>query len=593
MTRTWDLDGSQGAAERPRTWVLVGGLAVAVATLHLITGWHSEGPVVFDDEGGYLRIARHLAGEGPVATTKYFPGYSLLITPIHWALGSTGAIFSGVKVLNAALGGATAVFAYLASGYLLPGDDRWKRLGATALVSLYPSYLLFSNQAFSENALVPLSMLLAYLVARWAPGRPGWSAAIGLGALGAYALVVHPRSIGVAAALVVVIGLWWWPWSANIRRVAAFVAGAVVVGIIGLVIVQWERSGGGPGGSTYRLERIIEKRDGWEGVRTLLAGGAGQVLYLVTVTGGLVVLAAVEFSRAVGRAWRDRDRSASTALVAYAGLTTLLVFVTSAVFISPTPDSGRPDAALYGRYNEGLLAPFLLVGASTLLSGRVRLWDPGRRRRGALPWALGSIAVSVAVVVVWQSDTLLAQPVNNPFNILALFPVVIFLGGVEPVPIALLGMGAVGAFLTLGRRAPGLAVLLGIAAFVALAGRMAFFHLPQAHYDVREAQREVAETVNVVDDRFGVECVGADRFDQPIYHVQLYRWYVDDAHLREFSSDVGEPPCGPLVVTSRTDLDASYPGAQLVAREGGEIESFLWVLPGELQEQLHATGVSP
>ncbi len=582
----------RGQMSSAPTWILVAALAAAVAAVHLITGWHSEGPVVFDDEGGYLRIARHLAGEGPEAGVRYFPGYSLLVAPIHWALGSTWAIFLGVKVLNAGLGAAFVVVAFLTTGYLLPREERWKRLGATALVSLYPSFLLFSNQALSENALTTLSMVLAYLVARWLPGRVTWPAAAGLGALGANALVVHPRSVGVAVALSAVIAACWWPWRPNARRVLAFAAGLIVVGVVGVALVQWERTGAPSGSGTYRLGEIVGDRGGLEGLRRVAVGAAGQALYLVVTTAGMIVLGGLQVGKAVGRAWRERDRSTPTVLVLYAGLASLLVFVTSAVFISPAAGSARPDAVLYGRYNEGLVAPLLLVGATALVSGRFRLWDRERWWRGVLPWLVGSVGVTALAVEWWQQDQLLGVHVENPFNVLALYPVLAAMGGVEPLALAAVGVAAAAAFLSVARRHVGLAVGLALVAFLGLAMRMAFFNLPRDHYDPRAQERVVAETVNAIDARFGVECVGADRARQPIYHVQLYRWYIDDARIVEFSSDVGEPdaPCGSLVVSGRADLHTSYPGARLVTREGRDVESYLWVLPGELQEQLEVEG---
>lgn len=571
--------------------MLVGGLALGVAAVHLLTGWYSEGPVVFDDEGGYLRIARHLAGDGPVAGTKYFPGYSLLIVPIHWAFGSTGAVFNAVKVLNGVLGAATVVLAYLTTGHLLPRDDRWRRLGATSLAALYPSYLLFSNHAFSENALVPLSLLLAYLVVRLVPGRAGGGALVGMGALAAYTVVVHPRSVGMVAALGVVAAVWWWPWAGNWRRIAALAVGFAVVLVGGFLLLQWERSGAPPGGGSYQLGGIIERRTSLEGLRAIGVGAAGQLLYLVVTTAGMVVLGAFEVVRRVRGAWTTGDRSPGTALVVYAGLASLAVFVTSAVSISPHAGFPRPDAVLYGRYNEGALAPLLLVGAVVLVSGRYRLWERERWWRGALVWVVGLIIATAAIVEIWQIEALLRRATDNPFNILALYPLVIFFGGVDPPAIA--GVGAFGAvvFLSVSRRLPVLGVALASLAFLAIAVRMAVFHLPTAHYDLRARERVVAQTVNTIDDRFGVECLALDGTDQPVYHFQMYRWYVDDTRLTEFSSALREEPCGPLVATSRTDLDDVYSGARFVTREGGMIESYLWVLPGELQEQLEAEGM--
>lgn len=571
--------------------MLVGGIALGVGAVHLLMGWHSEGPVVFGDEGGYLRIARHLAGDGPVAGTKYFPGYSLLIVPIHWALGSTGAIFNGVKTVNAFLGATTVVLAFLTTGYLLPRHERWRRLGATALVSLYPSYLLFSNHAFSENALVPLSLLLAYLVARLVPGRAGGGAVAGVGALAASTVVVHPRSVGMVAALGVVVAVWWWPWSANWRRIAALTVGFVVVVVGGFLLLQLERSGAPSGDGSYQLGGIIERRTSFEGLRAIGVGAAGQLLYLVVSTGGMVVLGAVDVVRRLRGAGAGGDRSPRTALVVYAGLASLTVFATSAVSISPHAGFPRPDAVLYGRYNEGALAPLLLVGASVLVSGRYRLWDHERWWRSVLVWVVGLIIATAAIVELWQIEALLGQATDNPFNILTLYPLVIFFGGVDPLAIA--GVGVFGAvvFLGVSRRSPALGVALASLAFLAIAVRVAVFHLPAAHYDLRARERVVAQTVNAIDERFGVGCVGLDQTERPVYHFQLYRWYVDDARLTEFSSAIGEAPCGPLVATSRTDLDAVYSGARLVTREGGMIESYLWVLPGELQEQLEAEGI--
>jgi hypothetical protein len=131
---------------------------------------------------------------------------------------------------------------------------------------------------------------------------------------------------------------------------------------------------------------------------------AGQVWYQLVVTAGVAGLGAIALGRAAlgrrGRGHRPRPVDARIVLAAVVPLVALsIVFMT---------DRWRPDQIVYGRYNDAVMGPILVVGLAAVVTST---------RRRLLVDGLAVIALATVAGVVLRltsDDDLQAQGLLRP-----------------------------------------------------------------------------------------------------------------------------------------------------------------------------------
>lgn len=561
------------------------GLAAVIGLpmlVRLLLGLGMEGPIIHGDEAGYILNGRWLAGEGPAPGTRYFPGYSFLLVPAAWLTQSPLGFYKAILVTNALLGGLFSLAAWGLTDAFLKGRTI-VRLMVTAAVSLYPSSVLFSSLALSENALSLATMLTAYLVKRSVDGDDvGPMPAVGLGVLSAYQLIVHPRGAAVLFATGLVALTFWRPWWR--RRVAfALLAGSsAVVLVLGAVVVNRATSGGVAVSDGYSLRVVASSRLSLSGVLGIGTGALGQVLYLVAGTYGLVVIGFCAGTRQVREWMSSKEKTGAAAVALFSVTTSLVVLVMSAWLVAPGNVSPvKPDSLIYGRLNEGVLGPLLLVGLCVLGN------EATATRRSALARyaSVAAFAAVMAAVPVQLAGKALDGRIDNPIGVTAVYPLQAALAGGRVAPLLMAGFAvlSVATLAAIARWRPMAAVASVAAAFLLVTTVLGLRYLLPGSAR-RSSERGAVALVAEVEERIGSppQCVAFDDADFSFWHYDNYRVFLPGTRIERFASQRGETPCGPMVITTREDFRSVFPEARLWRKldEGLSV----WILPGRLQE---------
>ena len=383
MVRPLDLAGSadvvtapassdeQEPGARRRRWVLllVAGWLVQAG----LRAWLSRAqmvPLATPDESAYLISARVMSG-GVTAnfsySTLYPAGYPLLITPVFWFTHNPVTVYRAVLLgINAPLSALIMPLGYVACRRL--GLERPWAFGVAMVAALLPAALFYSQYAMTD-AIFPvlvLGWLLAvhsWLTARTVRGQ--YVAAVGSALLAGYAYAVHSRgAIMVAGLCVVGVFVVWRRLVPRSSAVAAAVALCLPLGAARVLNHHLSSVMYPSGPRTLAGEALIRLRS-VHGVVFVAEMAIGQLWRFVLdgwgVTGlGLAFAVFVCFRRSV----RDEVRI----MAALAAGVALVTAVTSPAALPPT----QPQAWASGRYLDGLVVAFFLVGAAVLLRAAPR-----------------------------------------------------------------------------------------------------------------------------------------------------------------------------------------------------------------------------
>jgi hypothetical protein len=345
-------------------WLVQAGLRAWLSRAQVV-------PLATPDESAYLISARVMSG-GVTAnfsySTLYPAGYPLLITPVFWFTHNPVTVYRAVLLgINAPLSALVMPLGYVACRRL--GLERPWAFGVAMVAALLPAALFYSQYALTD-AIFPV-LVLGWLLAvhSWLTARSSvasYVAAVGSALLAGYAYAVHSRGAIMVAGFVLAGAFVFW------RRLvprASAVAAAVALCV--------------PLGAASFLNRHLSSVMYPSGPRTL----AGEALIRLRSVHGVVFVAEM----AIGQLWRfvldgwgvsglglafavfvvvrrgfPSDLRIVAALAAGVALVTA---VTSPAALPPT----QPQAWASGRYLDGLVVAFFLVGAAVLLRAAPRL----------------------------------------------------------------------------------------------------------------------------------------------------------------------------------------------------------------------------
>jgi hypothetical protein len=208
----------------------------------------------------------------------------------------------------------------------------------------------------------------------------------------------------------------------------------------------------------------------------------------------------------------------------------------------------------------------------------------------AWPVAVAAVlALSGAALYFGRSASAL-QAVFVDVNVFALHPLLTWLGGIQVLPIALIGVGAALVVALLARRVGLLAVGVPVVAACVLSASFSANRLSRDS-DGRTGQRVVLSAIHAISTRFGPlpHCIGYDLPVEHLWHVSNDQFFLPTTKFHRFNA-FGEQPCSDVVISARTDLDLTYPGSGLVTLENFS-QTKLWVLAGPLLDRLKAAGM--
>ena len=374
--------GVVGGMAADPAWPVTGGRQARRWGLLLIAGWLVQAglrawlsrsqvvPLAAPDESAYLIAARVLAGGVPANfsySTLYPAGYPLLITPVFWFTHNPVTVYHAVLVINAAISAAVMPLGYLACRRLRL--DRPAAFGVAMVAALLPAALFYSQYAMTDAIypVIVLGWLLAtrsWLTARSVRGQ--YAAAIGSALLAGYAYAVHSRGAVMVAGYVVVGALV--AWRRLVPRGTALAAAAALCLPLGAgaLLNRYLSSTMYPVGPRTLAGEALIRLHSVHGVVFVLEMAAGQLWRFVLDSWGVAGLGLVAAVVVVFR------RGARTDVRIMAGLAAGVTLVTVGVSPAGLPPT-QPQAWASGRYLDGVLIAFFLVGAAVLLQADRRL----------------------------------------------------------------------------------------------------------------------------------------------------------------------------------------------------------------------------
>ncbi len=559
-----DADAGAATGRTDRVWLAITAFVVTVCT------WAFTGDrVIFHllpDEAVALEMARWMAGRNRwnmFDHSTWQPALSVLITPAYWFTDDPEALVRWGLLINAlAMGAAAAVTVVLARriGRL---SSRTAALFAIA-VALTPGALSGAGYLWAEP-LVVLSFVTVTLGAlRTLDGSdPRWTyGATVAAALGYFA---HGRLLPFAfTTIATLVGITLWQRRRGVAAIATACGLASIASVrLATWIVHrnvWDETGDvNTAGSVFeRLEDPLEVADHL----------VGQIWYLLVVTLGVGAVGTVVVIRALLTGDRDSDGpiDRGTAIVVFA--LTAPQLVVSAAFLAGRP---RADQLVYGRYNEAVFWPILIVGLCWLR----RLARSGWSRQRAIDICLTIAAVvAIAIVVEVRHGDVLDGDIGLRSMVPGILP---FVGRTDAVPVVritltVLAVIAVGmACATWLRNRPTLLTSTAVvAATTALLVGGVRTHDGEARLLNGWTRMTVVRDIDAIvpaDAPLAVKTV-RDRLDPSLsWERQRHRYQVFQLYLphRTFVRDRGvDDAVGPYVFAPRDDPELVAAGATVL-----------------------------
>jgi hypothetical protein len=337
-----------------------------------LRAWFSRGqalPLDNPDETAYLVAARVLGG-GPGAdfsgNTLYQGGYPLLITPVYWFTSSPAAVYHAVLLINAAVSAAVMPLGYLACRRL--GLDRPAAYGVAMVAALLPAGFFYSGYAIAD-AIFPV-LTLAWLLAihSWLVAtspRARYAAAVGSAVLSGYAYAVHSRGLVLLAGYAAVGVFIAWRRPAARGSVAAAALTAVVTVGAGWTLDRYLASALYPEGTRNLSSQLVTRLESVYGAIHVAEMAGGQLWRLVLDSWGIAGIGLVAAMAAIARRGVRTDLRVMASLAV--GVTVLIACTTSAAL-----PAAQTQTWASGRYLDGMVVTFFLVGAVVLLRAAAR-----------------------------------------------------------------------------------------------------------------------------------------------------------------------------------------------------------------------------
>jgi len=367
---TQPTDTRAAAQRSARRWALL--VAVGWMVEFGLRLWFSRAqtvPLANPDESAYLIAARVLAG-GPATdfsySTLYQGGYPLLITPVYWFTSNAVTVYHSVLVINAAISALLMPPAYVAGRRL--GLVRPAAYAVAMVTALLPAGLFYAEYAMTD-AIYPVLVLAwlltvhSWLTARTARGQ--YAAAAGSALLAGYAYAVHSRGLVIVLGYVAVGALVAWRRLAPRRTAVA--AAVVLVGSVGAgwLLDRYLTSAMYPEGTRNLSAQAASTLHSVHGAINVFEMAAGQFWRLVLDSWGL---AGIGLIAALAVIVRPRFRADLRIMAALSAAVTVITAVTAPAALPA--DQSQTWAS--GRYLDGMIVTYFVVGAVVLLRARPR-----------------------------------------------------------------------------------------------------------------------------------------------------------------------------------------------------------------------------
>lgn len=386
-------------------------------------GWQRIFPYLYDDEYGVLGAAAALAGldwKTPLGMPFYGFVLSLLIAPFYKLNLEPTLLYRIALSINGFLVALSAFMALHILRRLFQGITELSRVLIVVAAFSYPSVIFYAGLALGETTLLFSFMLILYsLVLLFDQQRNILGVillAIGLGV----APYAHSRGLAfwVAAAPILLCEFWnQWPMRRFlVTFLVIFFSVVAVLASVKYWLIDNFYSALNLGASSiagFISTKLITAFSPERWVDLALTA-YGQFAYLASASFGLVILGLVGIIKVLGSASLKFERrlreqkgeyteSAQVVIASFIGLSFLIMFLLSVVFLAGGPHANH---FFYGRYNE-ILVPTLLISAFVFIDSQAH-----QSRLAFYSWMFGIICLSSfsALIIFCFPERIFEQP---------------------------------------------------------------------------------------------------------------------------------------------------------------------------------------
>ena len=347
-----------------RRWLPSVLLLTVVFVARAAYGMVARMPRVMFDEPSQLAVARLLSGRGHwlmAHAPTYQPGLGTMLAPINFFTADAGVVYRAALLLNALFAAMSALVLVRIARSLrvLPGAGAYV---AASLIALAPATTPLSASAWSDPA-VTLSFLAATLFLLNSSTDCAWRwpvAAVGAAVVG---YLFHSRMLPAIGGVMVIASI-----EALRRRQWRLLTVLWMLSLAGTFAVRAY--------SSWLVSELWHGPSGTNGIGTMVRhlgdprgiarAALGQAWYQAVSWLGLPVTGAVAVGHALRRMTGRSGILRSHAVVI--GVMTASMGLTSVVFMAGRDERG--DFLVYGRYNDDVVWPLLVVGAGTIWARR-------------------------------------------------------------------------------------------------------------------------------------------------------------------------------------------------------------------------------
>jgi hypothetical protein len=392
-------------------WVL--GVVVATARY-----WFSHQRVIFHmapDEAANLAMARWISGGlrwNMFDHNTWRPGMSVLMAPLFWFTDDTATIMHGGLLIGAALGGIAAVILARLAARLTVLTPTGCVLAAGAIAVAAPSLsataFVWAEGVVTVTFLASMTLLLKFY------DRPSFSLGAATVATAALGITSHSRLMPLLATVVALV-----LFKCLIERKWGLTAAVAAAGLamtyasLAFSTMVFDHVWDDPA-SSNTVRTVVKRLPDFE---ANLRSALGQTWYQLVATFGLT---AIGGGALVVRALRRRGttpfcviRDARLVL-----LVTAPLILVSIVFMSHRT---RTDHRIYGRYNDAVLWPVLIVGIAWLVNLRR---TPYRKSAAAVLIGIALAIVGTSIGIHYIAGEALAESVGVRPMVAGLEPII-------------------------------------------------------------------------------------------------------------------------------------------------------------------------
>ena len=414
-------------------------------------------PYLSTDEVGPMSVAAYFSGKDWSQMTQFISyysyGYSLILWPLMKLFNQPVLFYRAAVVVNCLLASCVVPLSYYFSKYLNNNKSSIPQFIFAVLVALYPANILRANLALYEIPLIFVSWCLVVLFLRLR--RSTCVALFCLtGFLLVYIYLIHQRALGILLAGTLVLCLMLLSKQIRLKQfLAAILPIILILSAHAFTIkpyikeVVWQngiRSNNNDYGSVIpKVLGLFTK----EKIPVLIRGFSGQIFYLGTASFLLIYLAVyclfVVSLNSIKSFWLSRRKflhDTANFEEAYWGHIYLFSAFFANFFISVLfmgASSARADHLVYGRYNEIMTGPLLMVALMWICNSKKAVIKPLMYSFGFYSFFGLMLSISQGYTVLTEkSFAIVSSPLLYPFFvngkivIAAIFPIVFLCAGI-------------------------------------------------------------------------------------------------------------------------------------------------------------------